>query len=80
MKPYFKTPIKTLEDSNEFFNALHKDGLLFHPEEGPASIIGVGGKFLFTSEEAAELDKRLDEVYMVDGDPCDYILNLINKA
>lgn len=78
MRTYFVTPIKTLEDAHAFFTALHAEHLLFHPENAPETIIDYRGMPLFTAEEAAEITKRIDEVYAVDSDPCAFILDTLN--
>jgi len=74
MKSYFTTPITTEDDSINFIHSLHKDEILFHPEDDANDIIDRDGKRLFTEEEAFELNNRLDEVYQYMNDPCEYIL------
>jgi hypothetical protein len=74
MKSYFTTPITTEDDSKNFIHSLHKDGLLFHPEDDAHDIKDHKGEYLFTDEEAFELNNRLEEVYDYIEDPCEYII------
>jgi hypothetical protein len=78
MKQYFLEPIKTVEEAHEFFKSLDRDGLLFHPEDSPASIVKVlTGEPTFT-DEVRLLAYRIEEVYVVDQAPCEFILSLLN--
>ena len=77
MRSYFTAPIKTLEAAHEFFTALHAEHLLFHPEDAPETITDYRGEPLFTAEECVELNKRIDEVYSVDSDPCAFIMDCL---
>ena len=74
MKSYFTTPITTEDDAKNFIDSLHKDEILFHPEDDAYDIIDRDGTRLFTDEEALELNNRLDEVYQYMKDPCEYII------
>jgi len=51
--------------------------MLFHPEDNPADVINnATGQPLFTSEQVEQVRQRIDEVYEVMDDPCEYILTL----
>lgn len=77
MTDIYTTPIKTEADAEGFFFQLHQLGRLFHPEDDPSTVIsGASGGYLFTQEQAEHLRARLDEVYEVMDDPCDYCLTL----
>jgi hypothetical protein len=81
MKTYFKTPITTKKEGEDFFRQLHKDNLLYHPEDSAHDIIEVTPGTIdetcntFSLAEADELDKRMDEVFDVLDDPCEFILD-----
>lgn len=79
MSDVYTTPIRTEADAEGFFFQLHQLGRLFHPEDDPALVIsGASGGYLFTQEQAQHLRQRMDEVYEVMDDPCDYCLTLTN--
>jgi hypothetical protein len=73
MKHYFLTPLASLADCEGFFFCLDQDGLLFHPEDDPASVI-TDQDLLFNDEEVKALRQRIDEIYQFMDDPCEYIL------
>jgi hypothetical protein len=75
MNPLFLTPIKSEADAEGFFFCLDQEGLLFHPEDDPSTVINANGP-LFTAEEAEALRQRIDEVYEFMDDPCEYILKM----
>ena len=85
---YINQPITTEEEAKKFFLLLNNDDLLFHPEDDPKDIVSVspcpseGGPDsyyrIFSDEEAEILSQRLEEVYKVMKDPCEYIGNIIN--
>jgi hypothetical protein len=75
---YIQTPIKTLNDVRGFFFQLEQDDKLFHPEDNPESVINRQGKPLFSPSECIDLRERINEVYKLIDDPCDYILSFIN--
>jgi hypothetical protein len=85
MKDYFKTKIVNKAGAEWFLTRLHADGLLFHPEDRAEDIItccpcpSEGGPDVyvptFTPEEAKQLNDRMEEVYEVLDDPCQYILD-----
>lgn len=80
MKPYFTNPINSLEEAHAFFDKLNRDGLLFHPEDSPESIVDIYGIHLFTPDECTLLEQRIAEVYLFDADPCTYCLTLGDDA
>lgn len=80
MKPYFTDPINSLEEAHAFFDKLNSDGLLFHPEDSPESIVDGDGNPLFTPDECTLLEQRIAEVYLFDEDPCAYCLTLGDDA
>lgn len=75
MNPLFLTPIKSESDAEGFFFCLDQEGLLFHPEDDPFSVINANGP-LFTAEESEALRQRIDEVYEFMDDPCEFILSM----
>lgn len=79
MKQYFNESITTLDQAYSFFAQLHSDGLLFHPDDHPETVVCGSGFRLFTDTEAAALTLRIAEVYAVDPDPCKYILTNLNE-
>jgi len=76
MNPYFTKPIKTADDAIVFFFVLEQGGLLFHPEDDPASVVNATGEALFSPDECVQLRARLDEAFEVMDDPCQYILDM----
>lgn len=81
MKTKIPEKIETIEEAKKFFDELISNREEFHPEDDPFDIIYFGtGKRLFTDEEAAKIDKLMDEVYSLEGfDPCEYILDQTNS-
>lgn len=75
MRDYFSSPIKSEADAEGFFFCLHQDGLLFHPEDDPSTVIN-GQSRIFTDEEALLIRQRIDEAYEVMDDPCHFILSM----
>ena len=72
----FSKPITSLQAAHEFFDRLAAEGLLFHPEDSPDSIVDSTGELLFTPEEAALIEERIAEVHEYDADPCAYCVRL----
>lgn len=70
MKPYFTTPITSLAEAGAFFTQLAADGLLFHPEDDPVTVVGSWSGPLFNADEVIALRERIEEVYTFDPDPC----------
>ena len=75
MKPYFLTPITKTQDAEGFFFCLYQDNLLFHPEDDPASVFN-NAERVFTDQESEILRVRIEEIYSVMDDPCDFILTM----
>ena len=75
MNPLFLTPIKSESDAEGFFFCLHQEGLLFHPEDDPASVINANGR-IFNDEEANAILQRINEAYEFMDDPCEFILSM----
>ena len=81
MNPLFTTPIETESDAQAFFFQLDQAGLLFHPEDRAEQVISAAtGARLFTDEEAACINARIDEVFAIMDDPCQYCLDLTRPA
>jgi hypothetical protein len=76
MRDYFLNSIKSFADAEGFFFCLHQDDLLFHPEDDPSIVVDRSGALLFTDAEALMIRQRIDEVYEVMDDPCDFILSM----
>lgn len=76
MRPYFLDPIKSFADAEGFFFCLYQDGLLFHPEDDPSIVVNQSGALLFTDAEVVVIRERIEEVYSVMDDPCDFILSM----
>jgi hypothetical protein len=77
VKTYFLDPIKSFADAEGFFFCLHQDGLLFHPEDDPSTVInGQSGAMLFSDSEVPLIRQRIDEAYEFMNDPCEFILRM----
>ncbi len=77
MKTYFLTPIKSESEAESFFFMLHQDGMLFHPDDDPSTVInGQSGEMLFTDLEVPLIRQRIDEAYEFMDDPCDFIITI----
>ena len=50
---------------------------MYHPEDDAFDIWDENSEELFTHEEAWLLNERMDEVFKVMDDPCEYVLELI---
>ena len=78
IKTYFKVHIHGENQAKEFLNRLYKDGFMYHPEDDAHEIITNEG-MLFTADEADLLNERMDEIWGILDDPCEYVLELIRK-
>ena len=78
IKTYFKIHIHGEDQAKEFLDRLYKDGLMYHPEDDAHEIITNEG-MLFTADEADLLNERMDEIWGILDDPCEYVLELIKK-
>ena len=78
--PTFTQPV-TRETAQVWFGTMQAAGLLFHPEDDPASIIAIGGDDtpVFTPEECTALTATLatiDAAGAAQGfDPCELALS-----
>jgi hypothetical protein len=71
-----RRPITSEADAQSFFKELQREGKLFHPEDSPETVVDRHGNALFNSAEVNLLRQRIDEVYAVMADPCNYILTM----
>lgn len=76
MKTYSLRPIKSTHEAYAFLALLYRDGLSFHPDDQPSSILALGKGKLFTDEEARVLEHRMAEVHAVLADPAAFLLTL----
>ena len=79
-RSYFATPIESREEAHAFLRQLDAEGLLFHPEDSPSSIVDDQGRSLFEKPEADLLVLRMNEVYAFDNDPCAFILDKLSPV
>ena len=78
IKTYFKVHINKENQAKGFFDKLYEDGLMYHPESDAHDICTIEGP-CFTIDEADLLNERMDEVFKVMENPCEYVLELIRK-
>ena len=78
IKPYFMVHIHREDQAKGFLDKLYEDGLMYHPEDDAHEIITNEGE-LFTADEADLLNERMDEIWGILDDPCEYVLKLISK-
>jgi len=78
IKSYFKIHIHRENQAKKFLDKLYEDGLMYHPEDDAHEIITNEGE-LFTADEADLLNERMDEVFGILDDPCEYVLKLISE-
>ena len=79
MRDYFLSPITRFSDAEGFLFCLDQDGLLFHPEDDPSTVINSKtGNPIFTDEEVLLIRQRIDEVYEFMDDPCQWILESLD--
>ena len=71
----FTKPITSENDAEQFFYALENEGLLFHPEDDPATIVNKDGERIFTDSECPLIAQRITEVYLYMVDPCEFIVD-----
>lgn len=78
---FLGTVIQNEADAQGFLFQLDQVGCLFHPEDDPAEVINSAtGLPLFTPEQAELVRQRIEEVYAVMNDPCEYILDMNGPA
>lgn len=69
-RSYFLQPIRTMQQAEAFIMRLERDGLTWHFDDAPDTIInGTTRTPLFTNAEAAAATCRVDELFEVMGDP-----------
>jgi hypothetical protein len=74
---FLGTVIETEADAQGFFFQLNQLGMIFHPEDNPADVINSAtGQALFTHEQVELVRQRINEVYAVMDDPCEFILTM----
>ena len=78
IKPYFMVHIHREDQAKGFLDKLYEDGLMYHPEDDAHEIITNEGE-LFTADEADLLNERMNEIWGILDDPCEYVLKLISK-
>ena len=78
IKPYFTVNIHTEDQAKKFLNKLYEDGLMYHPEDDAHEILTDNGE-LFSADEADLLNERMNEIWGILDDPCEYVLTLISK-
>ena len=89
-RDYFRIPIESKEQAEEYLEMLYTDDLLYHPEDDAGDIITAsecpssGGPViwvpLFNKEEAQLLNERMDEVWTYLSDPCEFVLEQIYQG
>lgn len=72
----YTTPITSPEQAEAFLTLLHEQGKSFHPDDSPATIVDMAGRFIFTPQESTLIEKRMNEVFEHLTDPYEFILNL----
>lgn len=81
-RKYFKKSINTAEEAQKFLIRMYLTGDFFHPEDSPYLIVvDKDGKDvpLFSQDECLDLVNRLDEIWTVMHDPCEFMLDYMNK-
>jgi len=77
MKTILPPSIITVNQAKNFLKALYDNGEAFHPEDNVNDVM-----FLMevTAQERALLNKLMDDIYNLgDFDPCNYLMELIDK-
>ena len=78
IKSYFKIHIHRENQAKKFLDKLYEDGLMYHPEDDAHEILTDNGE-LFSADEADLLNERMDEIWGILDDPCEYVLKLISE-
>ena len=63
IKTILPDAISTIYEAKVFLKELHKNGESFHPEGRAVELINDSGEQFFTHDEAAQLDKLMDDIY-----------------
>jgi hypothetical protein len=74
-------PNNSVAAMNLWFEAMHANGLLFHPEDRAADIVQtISEKSMFSSEECIEVDGTIDAMFEKHGDKvCEVALKYAHK-
>jgi len=85
MKPMSRVPAapnKSRFALERWYQQLHANGLLFHPDDHPEDIVSLAtGARVFTPEECATLNQSLDLLFETHGDLVyDVALKYFHKA
>ena len=81
-RDYFKQSISTADEAQTFLIRLYLTGDFFHPEDSPYDIMveyDGDDKQLFSQEECKQLEYRMEEVWSVLHDPCEFMLNYMER-
>ena len=81
-RDYFNQSINTSEEAQAFLVRMYLTGDFFHPENSPYEIIiDVDGQDvpLFSQKESKQLEYRLEEIHTLLHDPCEFMLNYMEK-
>ena len=79
IKSYLMVHIHREDQAEQFFSKMYEDGILFHPEDDAHTIMNHDDTPLFTNDEAILINERMDEIWDVVEDPCNYVLRLISE-
>jgi hypothetical protein len=71
----FTKPITSESDAEQFFYDLENEGLLFHPEDDPLTVVDTHGNLIFTPDDVPLINQRITEVYRYMLDPCEFIVD-----
>ena len=79
MNALFTTPITNQQQAEDWLWGMHNEGLSFHPEDSPDTVISSRTKTrIFTDAECVHVRDRITEVYMYLDDPCDVLLSFMH--
>lgn len=79
MKTTLPLKISNIVEAKEFLKSLADNDEIFHPEDDAHSIIwDLPENQKPTSNECDQLNKLMEEIYALNFDPCEYILNHAN--
>tara|TARA_R100000278_G_C5439788_1_gene153270 strand:- start:70 stop:366 length:297 start_codon:yes stop_codon:yes gene_type:complete len=82
-RDYFNQSISTADEAQSFLIRLYLTGDFFHPEDSPYDIVVEGedqnDENLFSREECKQLEHRMEEVWSVLDDPCEFMLKYMEK-
>lgn len=78
----YSTPLTSIEQAKAFIADLMATDKIFHLEDAPSEIVNGFGVPIFTEEEAANMELRVEELYSFDWEaegfecPIGYVLHL----